>query len=229
MTDRQNIFVKSVDVTLDACDKNPDSVNLIPIMSVRIARTRQLLKDFFDLELLVMDGVRGIREDKQARREKAETEIGFGYNALESYAIEIKDIVLQEMAHYSAWTLSKMNGITLIEAGENLVEKLNGVDAADLANEGFEASDLVSLQDSINGFNEWLVKPEVAIKTRSARVEERNAKFKLLVAYVKGPLDTTGKLFKKRDPRFYSLYKICRKLHLQGSRKKKEEKAEPVI
>jgi hypothetical protein len=223
MTKRQSIFIKSTEVTLDACDKNPDSVNLVPIMSARIAKAKLLFKDFLDLEQLVMNGVRGIREEKQAAREKAEAEIAFGYDALASYAIEAESMVLLEMAHYSAWTLSKIDGLTLVELGENAVEKINEVAAVDLAKQGFEASDLVSLQASIERFNEWLNKPEVAIKVRKARVEERNAKFNLLVSFIKGPLDSAARPLKKKDARFYALYKVCRKLHLQGSRKKKTE------
>jgi hypothetical protein len=228
MTKRQSIFVKSTEVTLDACDKNPDSVNLVPIMSARIAKAKLLLKDFMDLEQLVIDGVRGIREEKQATREKAETEIAFGYDALTSYAIEADDLVLLEMAHYSAWTLSKMDGLKLVEVGENAVEKINEVAAVDMAKQGFEASDLISLNESIERFNEWLYKPEVAIKIRKARVEERNKKFKLLVSFIKGPLDSAARPLKKKDVRFYTLYKACRKLHLQGSRKEKKSELLPT-
>ncbi len=38
---------------------------------------------------------------------------------------------------------------------------------------------------------------------------------------MKTMLDTAAKPFRKKDPAFFKLYKKCRKLHLQGHRKRK--------
>ena len=148
-------------------------------------------------------------------------EMEFGLDVLRSLAFDTGDAVLKAGADYGETELARMQGFDLMEVASMLKTRLEGIALGSLLPYGFEAGDLSDFTDKLTDFEKKLYWPETGIKLRKAGVEDRNGKYKKLHDFVKEVLDTTAGVYRKKDPHFYVGYKICRKLHKQGGRKKK--------
>ena len=220
MNDRQRIAVRAGRVTFKACDDNPTSLLKAPVLGTRLATGKLLLKDFLDADQIVITHMTGTAKSKQESRDALSIEIEFGYDVLGSYAVEIKDSVLKDFAHYTPSDLDRMTGEELLEAGKNLAVKLAAIDETDLQPHGFEATDQADLQTSLTTFEDKLTAPETESKKHKAETADRDDKFEKFVRFMDEDMDTAAKPLRKKDPQFYRLYKICRKLHQQGHKKK---------
>jgi len=219
MTVIQRIFIRSIKVVFSVSDGNPTVVAMIPIYGTRVTAGKILMNDFLVADGLVIIDSTGIAMDKEVAREEFTLELEMGYGALVSLADETHDNELKTFANYTESDFNAMPGEQLVEVGKNLELKLATIlPASILTTHGFSPTDATDLHTKLLTFEASLHTPEVNIKNHKELVKDRDAKYKKLHDFVTGPLDSGAKMFKKKAPAFFSLYKICRKLHLQGHR-----------
>jgi hypothetical protein len=222
MNDIIKIYIRSCEVVFSACDANAASLTVVPIFVTRVAQGKLILKDLLNANKKVIIQMTGLAKDKKEARKAFTIELELGYDALRSWGAEGNSHLIQDMAHYTPSDLANLGGKELILVGENLVDKINEIGVDTLADHGFTPDDMTSLQDTLAKFTEEMDKPETAIKTHDADTVFRDKIYHELVDFMKNKLDLASKPFKKKNPYFFTLYRKCRKLHLQGHRKHEE-------
>ncbi|MEI6851836.1 MAG: hypothetical protein WCL06_03295 [Bacteroidota bacterium] len=219
MNDTQKIYIRSCEVVFSACDANASSLTVVPIFVTRVAQGKLILKDLVHANKQVLFQMTGLAKDKQVTRDLVTVEIELGYDSIRSWGAEGNSNLLIDLAHYTPTDLSNLGGKELIMVGENLIEKIGEIDITNLADHGYLPADLTTLQDTLTKFSAEMNKPEEHIKTNDADIIFRDKKYHELVDFMKNKLDLAAKPFKKKNPYFFTLYRKCRKLHLQGHRK----------
>ncbi|MEI8202307.1 MAG: hypothetical protein WCH34_04800 [Bacteroidota bacterium] len=228
MTDEQRIHTRAARVTFKAIENKPSVIVLVPIMGTRLNEGKALLQAFLTADQKVLANESGIAITKQVARDNLIVDVEFGYAVIYSYAIEIKDETLKESSYYTASSFNLMSGEELLNVGKNLKIKLAGFQLADLEPHGFTSGDSTELNVRLTAFEDLLVAPEKETKEHKILVADRDEKHSKMVAFMNDDLDAAARLLKKKDRDFYQLYKICRKLHLQGHRKRKKNEAGSV-
>ncbi len=219
MNDTQKIYIRSCEVVFSACDANAASLTVVPIFVTRVAQGKLILKDLLQANKKVLTKTTGLAKDKQVARNLVTVEIELGYDAVRSWGAEDRSNLVIDMAHYTPTDLSNMGGKELILVGENLVSAIGEIDIVNLADHGYLPADLTNLQDTLSKFTAEMNKPEEQIKITDADTIFRDKKYHELVDFMKNKLDLAAKPFKKKNPYFFTLYRKCRKLHMQGHRK----------
>ncbi len=220
MTDNQRIFSRMFRSVENVSGANPIVISLVPKYGERLDVAKAKFQVFLTADQKVMALQGGAALNKEAARVKLVGEVELGFDCLESWAIDQNDEKKEKQWHYPPSVINKMTGEELVGTAKNLKTDINTVTVAALADYGYEAQDLADLSDNLTAFEGLLIAPEADIKLHKAEVEDRDKKFSDVVDYVNGPLDKSAKPFKKKNNGFFTLYHICRKLHMQGHRKR---------
>ncbi|MEI8202460.1 MAG: hypothetical protein WCH34_05580 [Bacteroidota bacterium] len=220
MNDGQRIHSRMFRVVQVACDANPGASTLVIKFGERIVIAKAKFNAFLTADQIALAIAGGAALNKENARISLVGEVELGYDCLESWAIDEGDEQKQKQWHYPPSAINKMNGEELVGAAKNLKIDINTVTVAALEDYGYEASDLTDLTNASTLFEGLLAIPESDVKLHSTEIVNRDKKFNEFMDYVNGPLDKSSKPFKKKDSEFFTLYNKCRKLHLQGHRKR---------
>jgi hypothetical protein len=222
MNDTQKIYIRSCEAVFSACAANSGSLGVVPAFVIRVAQGKIILGELLTSNKKVLFKMTGLAKDKLVSRNQVNVEIELGYDAIRSWGAEGNSNLLIDLAHYTPSEISNLGGKELIEVGENLVDKIAEIDIAKLDDHGYKPDDLTDLTTALQKFKDEMGKPEDEIKKHDTDIIFRDKKYHELVDFMKNKLDLAAKPFKKKNIYFFTLYRKCRKLHLQGHRKHKE-------
>jgi hypothetical protein len=127
--------------------------------------------------------------------------------------------------NYKSSRIERMSVEALIAASGIVLEEALKIPAADLANEGITAEELLRYKEMVGLFKSLSTTAREAIAERTVHTKKIAKLFEDAGSLIKNSLDRLATQFKRKDPDFYLLYKAARNvIHRGPSGGNEEEK-----
>lgn len=219
MTNYQQAILSGYERMLAECNKSAASVAMIPLFKQKVDQVAVIVAEIKELVPLQKENNKGITTQKNNLYDDlVDLELDIA-GAIHAYAVEVKDVQLQEKSNLKTSVVSRVVQNALILHGEQIQKLLKLIPAESFEELGLSNRELDEFNTKLAGFKSIVNDKSIVTIDQSAVSLRIRDCFAQLSEIKSSSLNRLVRQFKRKDPEFYFKYKAAMVVRYNSGKK----------
>lgn len=212
----------SDELVVTEAEKNTTSINKIPAFAEGIAKLKSNNTRLRAAMLKQSQSTGGATTNKDIAREELENSMIEVASGIHSYAIAKNNNILKAKVEFTISEIERMRYSDLITTASSLLELAGDVEPEELAHYGIGADEVAQFGIVLKAFDNLKTSPKEATIEHSGYTETV-ASIQADSQLILDMLDKLAVQFRRKDPAYYDIYVVSRKINGTSPRRKKDD------